>query len=745
MFEIRLNELLRPVLMGLALSAAAVACGDGEQGPQGETGEQGPAGPTGPTGPSGPAGSTGPAGPAGPAGPQGEQGPQGEEGPVGPQGPQGDQGPQGPAGLNSAIRSIIIEPGEDCETGGVRIETGIDDNANGELDDDEVDASEDVCNSIPTFELQVLHSSDNESSFQDPNTLEKKILNYAAVVVGLEAYATSLGIPSMHLTAGDHTIPGPFYEASAEVTALGAPGLTDIAIYNALGLVANGMGNHEFDGNINEFATMLAEADYPFLAANLDFSNVVTSTAVPAITIGTDGDNVTNLAGQVAKSAYIEIGGERIGLIGRAPADFFNVIENPEGTLGGLDFVGGRNPQDNQPLESAVAQVLAEVRRLEEQGINKIILLDHAQDFTADPLSATSLRGIDLVVAAGSTGFMAKRTVEGPFNLLREGNEPEANYPTVRLDSEGERIVVVNSDQLYTYVGNLIVGFDARGHINYIDPISGPVATTPEAIEELDTLVGAGTSTAPQTVIDAWQDLRETPSIQAAFEVIGSTNYELVGARAQVRSRETNLGRLAADSTLWAARDDFPTRTIDVALKNGGGIRDTIVGPSIIRLTVEAALAFDNRLTILDLDGEEMLAMAENSVSRAEFTDGRFPQIAGMSIEFNTTATGISDSLGLSTPSRIENFTVTRQDGTEVDIVVNGVFQTATASQTFTVATNSFTATGGDGYRVFENAPNKETTTRGEQDILVDYIESELGGVVDIQDPPPNSRVVRLP
>ena len=30
-----------------------------------------------------------------------------------------------------------------------------------------------------TFTLQVIHSSDNESAFQDPNTLEARILNYA--------------------------------------------------------------------------------------------------------------------------------------------------------------------------------------------------------------------------------------------------------------------------------------------------------------------------------------------------------------------------------------------------------------------------------------------------------------------------------------------------------------------------------------------------------------------------------------
>ena len=211
---------------------------------------------------------------------------------------------------------------------------------------------------LPNFVLQVLHSSDNESSFQDPNTLEPKILNYSAVVEGLREFATAAGLPSLHVTAGDHVIPGPFYQASGEV--FGADGLGDIRIYNAMHLAANGIGNHEFDGGINDFSRMLAAADYPFIAANLDFSQVRLQNRpdpddedipAPLIEIGIDGASVEFNAGKVVKSAYIDVNGERVGLIGRAPADFFNVIADPDNTLPGLDFVGGRHPDTNQPLE----------------------------------------------------------------------------------------------------------------------------------------------------------------------------------------------------------------------------------------------------------------------------------------------------------------------------------------------------------------------------------------------------------
>ena len=102
------------------------------------------------------------------------------------------------------------------------------------------------------FTLQILHSSDNESNFLDLNTLEDKINSYATIAEQLKKLGEKENAYTLHFTAGDHTLPGPFYEASTQVAYLGKPGLGDILMYNAMGLDANGMGNHEFDGGIDE-------------------------------------------------------------------------------------------------------------------------------------------------------------------------------------------------------------------------------------------------------------------------------------------------------------------------------------------------------------------------------------------------------------------------------------------------------------------------------------------------------------
>jgi len=442
------------------------------------------------------------------------------------------------------------------------------------------------------------------------------------------------------------------------------------------------------------------------------------------------------------KSCFVIAGGHKIGFIGRAPADFFNVIEDPEATLGGLDFVGGRDPGTNQPLVSAVDQVLEQVDLLERRRVNRIVLIDHAQDFTGDPLSTQFLRGIDIIVAAGTTGFMAAQSPDGPFNLLRPEDTPEADYPTWRVDSEGNNVLVVNSDQQYRYVGNLIAEFDRRGEIVGADMRSGPVATNAAGVVAMAEELGRPLE-ANFLVDYVFSALRDTSLIQDAFTVVGDTTAPLNGQRADVRSRETNLGRLAADSTVWFARGNgFPDT--DIALKNGGGIRDSIDGPTIIRLSVQAALAFDNTLTVLNMTGDQVLAAMENAVSRVPALDGRFPQVAGVRMEYDASRPPLEGLASASVPSRVRNLTITRSDGTSVELVVDGAADATALADTYQLATNSFTATGGDGFAAFAAATVVGATTAGEQSILEEYIADALGGTVDLPEPLAASRVVRL-
>ena len=95
-------------------------------------------------------------GPPGPPGPPGEPGEPGEPGQPGPPGQPGEPGepgepgPPGPPGTPGTVLDISDEPpGPNCEFGGTKIEYGLDVNGNGELDPDEIEGTDYVCNGGP--------------------------------------------------------------------------------------------------------------------------------------------------------------------------------------------------------------------------------------------------------------------------------------------------------------------------------------------------------------------------------------------------------------------------------------------------------------------------------------------------------------------------------------------------------------------------------------------------------------------
>jgi 5'-nucleotidase len=300
----------------------------------------------------------------------------------------------------------------------------------------------------------------------------------------------------------------------------------------------------------------------------------------------------------------------------------------------------------------------------------------------------------------------------------------------------------VNSDQLYRYVGHLIVGFDGAGHVAWVDPRSGPVSTTAESVIDVGRLAGRAL-VPPAEITRVYGELTRTALISRLMTVVGQTRVELNGDRRDVRTRETNLGRLVVEALLWQARAKRPDT--DIALYNGGGYRGSIPGPQITGFTVASALAFDNPHVILEVTASQLLAAMENAVSRVPAADGRFPQVAGLFVEFDTSRPGVSDQPSMATPSRVKTLRVERTRGA-VDPVVTDFRVAGDPGRRFVLATNDFLAGGGDGYQAFKAAATSGTTPLDarSQRALIDYIRQALGGSVALAEPVLPPRVVRL-
>ncbi len=156
--------------------------------------------------------------------------------------------------------------------------------------------------------------------------------------------------------------------------------------------------------------------------------------------------------------------------------------------------------------------------------------------------------------------------------------------------------------------------------------------------------------------------------------VIGETAVELSTRGFLHGSAETAFGNLLADAMREATG-------ADIALTNGGGIRgdtDYPPGTKLTRKTVLTELPFGNKTVVLRLTGAQVREALENSVSRAENPSGRFPQVSGLAFTFDAR---------LPPAERVTSVMV---GAAPLD-----------GDQTYTLATNSFLANGGDDYRVF--------------------------------------------
>lgn len=168
-------------------------------------------------------------------------------------------------------------------------------------------------------------------------------------------------------------------------------------------------------------------------------------------------------------------------------------------------------------------------------------------------------------------------------------------------------------------------------------------------------------------------------------QVIGKTDVPLDSRRNMVRSQETSWGDLIADALKSATK-------ADIVIINGGGIRGDRTydaGTKLTRKDVLTELPFGNKTVVTQIPGSQILAALENGFSQVEKGAGRFPQIAGINVVYDPTAPA---------GSRVASVT---HDGKPLD-----------KDKLYTVATNDYMLSGGDGYtalgggKVMVNAGN---------------------------------------
>jgi 5''-nucleotidase/2'',3''-cyclic phosphodiesterase and related esterases len=445
------------------------------------------------------------------------------------------------------------------------------------------------------FTLNILHINDFHSRF-DPITATDSNCDAETDAAGEcfggiarlktiidDTRAKYEGSNSLLLSAGDN------FQGSLYYTTYKSKVVSDF--FNQMGFDVVATGNHEFDDGPEEFMKFIEAADFPIIGGNFDVTRD------------------PNLAGKIKGSIVIEIGGEKIGIIGATAEDTPEIASTAD-----IEF------------HDVIQYVRGASEALDAAGINKIILLSHI-GYTVDLEVAAALPLVDVIVGGHSHSLLG--SMEGAVGP----------YPTMVTNPEGVEVPVVQANQYGKYLGDIAITWDDNGVVTSAvgEPylIDASVAANEDFAGQLQELLG--------------------PIEELTSTVIGTATEKIEGSREVCRVQECSMGNLLADAIL----DRVADQGVTIAFQNGGGIRASIDAGEITVGDVLTVLPFSNTLATVQISGAEVIEALENGVSDVENGAGRFAQVAGLKYSYT-----LSEPAG----SRVSDVMVKGEDDTWVPI-----------------------------------------------------------------------------
>lgn len=306
-------------------------------------------------------------------------------------------------------------------------------------------------------------------------------------------------------------------------------------------------------------------------------------------------------------------------------------------------------------FEDYIAEAKKAVRAFEGMGVNKIVALTHVgyddnPAFDNDLNLAAQVEGIDVIVGGHSHTQLATPVV---------------------VDADGTPTIIVQAYQYNEYLGTLDVEFDDNGVVVRHD---GQLIKIGDKVEDEE---AAAMLTQYSSKI---AEIKNTDSGAVAVNALENPRT----ASNSVRRNETPLGNLITDGMLQKAKTY--NSNIIMAFQNGGGIRASIDQGPITIGEIITVLPFGNTLATMNLTGAEIKETFETSLKNLPLENGGFLHVSGAKVEYDS-----SKPAG----ERVVSIQYKNADGSYTPIVAN---------QTYTIATNAFTAKGGDGFTVLAKA-----------------------------------------
>lgn len=485
------------------------------------------------------------------------------------------------------------------------------------------------------------------------------------------------------LDAGDH-IQGTAYGSMDK-------GETIVKLMNAAGYDVATLGNHEFDYGMQGCLQTVERADYPYVSCN--FYNEKD---------GVIGDTVLD------SYRVFEVGGIKIAVIGittpetiksSTPAYFQD--ENGKYIYG---IAGG---EDGKALYSAVQKAIDSASA--EADI--VIALGHL----GDDASSEPWRSEDVI--ANTSGLDA--FIDGHSHSTVPMKEVS--------DKDGNKVILTQTGEYFGAVGKMTIS-------------DGEIKTELLTAESFADIT-------PDATVKAIEDAWIAEIENKLGEVIGSTkvafdNYDADGNRL-VRVQETNTGDFVTDALYYLF--DNMGMDVDVALMNGGGIRNKTVLGDITYKTCKEIHTFGNVACLQTVTGQQILDALEWGARDAGVDEcGGFLHASGLTYQIDTsipdTTQKDENGIWIGAPTgeyRVHDVKIYNKE--------TGKWDDLDLKASYNLAGYNYTLRDlGDGYAMFDGAVNVLDYVMEDYMVLANYVKGFENGEVDAKNSPLSAKYSNL-
>ncbi len=492
--------------------------------------------------------------------------------------------------------------------------------------------------------------------------------------------------------AGDH-IQGTAYGSMDK-------GATIIALMNAAGYDVATLGNHEFDYGMEGCINIREWANFPYVSCNFynEDNYVRNDNVLDSYTVFVCGEQSVAIIGATTPETFTK----------STPAYFQN--EDGEYIYG---IAGG---DDGAALYADVQDAIDEAKNA---GATTVIVLAHLGD---DPASQPWTSEETIANVTGLDAF-----IDGHSHSTVEYKEV--------ADKEGSAVVLTQTGEYFDRIGMMVIdaetGAITTDFIELVEAEDGTVSLSSELY--------AGTEVIVDEEVAAIQDAWIASVDDQLGAVIGSAavtldNYDADGNRL-VRSQETNTGDFAADALYWLF-DDMGL-DVDVAIMNGGGVRNKAITGDISYKTCKDIHTFGNVACLQTITGQQLLDALEWGARGAGTEEvGGFLHVAGITYKVDTAyaSTIVADDKGVwvSGPTAGYRVTDVKVYNKETD-----VYEDLDLTASYNLAGYNYTLRDlGDGFAMFDGAVNVLDYVMEDYMVLANYVQDFEGGVVDAANSP---------